>query len=179
MRLAKRSVCLSCGFGLGLLKFTYRYARVTPWTDSRRTDAVNMILHVCVCVSATDSFPLTVKSVLLVVKEVHKSKWREWNDTTQSDQSATTHSDNDEDTDGEDDPDIDKFDFRDALEIPAEEMKSIAKEYSTLDDRICAGIKWWVTSSQASWRKLLWALDAVQESKVADSIRDHAEDPTG
>ena len=138
----------------------------------------------CTCVSATDFLPLTEKNVLDVVRRVPAIKWRGWGGT---DHGEITHgsrpsiydgSDGDEASDGDDDPDT--FDFCDALGIPADEINSIAKSYSSLEDRICAGVRWWLRSgSQPSWRKLLWALDAVQESEVADDIRHRAEDPTG
>lgn len=130
------------------------------------------------CVSATDSIPLTEKTVLDVVRRVPAIKWRVWGGTTSDHGEIERESAGDEAGDGDDDPDA--FDFCDALGIPADEINSIAKSYSSLDDRIRAGIRWWLRQgSQPSWRKLLWALDAIQESEVADEIRHRAEDPTG
>ena len=74
----------------------------------------------------------------------------------------------------------DSFDFRIALGISAKEIESISKKKLSLTDHNTAGITlWWNNYSQPSWRKVLWALDAVKEGKLADEIRHCAEPPRG
>ena len=116
------------------------------------------------CVSAaTGNRPCSVENVLEVVLRVPANKWRDWKETTQRV-----------------DEESGEFDFRDALGIPANLMKSIARKCPSLPNRIRAGIKWWWKNyPQASWRKVVWALDTIQESELADEIRCYAEPPKG
>lgn len=124
-------------------------------------------VDLCVCVSATGTRPFTVKNVLEVVERVPANKWREWGETTQS-------------VGAEESAESDGFDFRDALGIPANRMESIARKCPSLAGRVRAGITWWWKNyPQASWRKVLWALDAIQEDELADEIRCYAEPPKG
>ena len=62
-------------------------------------------------------------------------------------------------------------------------LDEIEKQYQYDDDRLHAMIEYWLQGDgkdkEPSWRSLIWSLDHVYETKVADNIRHFAEPPRG
>ena len=67
----------------------------------------------------------------------------------------------------------------DELGIPYDQQNVIADKYSMNNDRVSAAVKWLQENQQMFWRAIVRALDAVEESKLADKVRDFLEPPAG
>ena len=67
----------------------------------------------------------------------------------------------------------------DELGIPQDQQNVIADEYSLNDDRVSAAVKWLQENQRMSWRTIVCALDAVDESTLADEVRPFLELPAG
>ena len=62
------------------------------------------------------------------------------------------------------------------LYISEEKMKEIQQVYSDPEEQKRQLILYWLsTDPLASWRRLIWRLDRMCQSPVADGIRDFAE----
>ena len=55
--------------------------------------------------------------------------------------------------------------------------------YQSHDDRLCAVIECWMQGDgidkKPSWRRIIFALDGAEETKIANNIRHHAEPVPG
>ena len=69
--------------------------------------------------------------------------------------------------------------FADELGIPYDKQNVIADEYSLNNDRVSAAVKWLQENQRMSWRTIVRALDAVEESKLADEVRMFVEPSAG
>ena len=67
----------------------------------------------------------------------------------------------------------------DELEIPYDQQDVIANKYPLNDDRVSAAVKWLQENWQMSWRAIVRALDAVEETELADEVRQFLEPPEG
>ena len=68
----------------------------------------------------------------------------------------------------------------DGLSIPPSKQAEIRRNSPDEMEQKRQAISWWInTDPLASWRRLITALDDMEETKVADSIRSNAEPLTG
>ena len=67
----------------------------------------------------------------------------------------------------------------DELGISYHQQNEIANKYLLNNDRASAAVKWLQDNQQMSWRVIVRALDAVEESKLADEVRKLLEPPSG
>ena len=66
------------------------------------------------------------------------------------------------------------------LYIPDSKQEEIRQNFPDEMDQKKQAISYWInTDPLASWRRLIIALDAIRETKLADSIRSNAEPLTG
>ena len=64
--------------------------------------------------------------------------------------------------------------------IPESKREKIRQKFPDEMEQKKQLITYWInTDPLASWRRLIWALDEVEETKTADSIRSYAEPLTG
>ena len=64
--------------------------------------------------------------------------------------------------------------------IPVSKREEIRQKFPDEMEQKKQLISHWInTDPLASWRRLIWALDAMKETKIADSIRSYAEPLTG
>ena len=66
------------------------------------------------------------------------------------------------------------------LLIPCSKREEIRKKFPNEMEQKKQLISYWInTDPMASWRRLIWALDVMKETKMADSIRSYSEPLTG
>ena len=66
------------------------------------------------------------------------------------------------------------------LTIPQSKRKKIRQTFPDEMDQKKQAVLYWInTDPEASWRRLIQILDAMRETKLADSIRANAEPLTG
>ena len=64
--------------------------------------------------------------------------------------------------------------------IPESKREEIRQKFPDEMEQKKQLITYWInTNPLASWRRLIWALDMIKETKTADSIRSYAEPLTG
>ena len=68
--------------------------------------------------------------------------------------------------------------FASKLGIPYDEQSLIAAKYPLNDDRVSAAVKG-LQENSLLWRAIVCALDAVEESTLADEAREFLEPPAG
>ena len=67
----------------------------------------------------------------------------------------------------------------DELEIPYDQQNAIADKYRRNNDRVSAAVRWLQENWRMSWRTIVRAFDAVEESELADEVRQFLESPAG
>ena len=110
------------------------------------------MLYITTCVYSMAGVPLTTSNVLAVVREVER-----WWGIVEGIGSLTS-----------------------CLCIPESKEKEIMANFPDEMDQKQQAISYWInTDPLASWRRLVIALDGVEETELADSIRSNFEPLTG
>ena len=68
----------------------------------------------------------------------------------------------------------------DILYVPDSKLDAIDADHTTDEGKKGAVIRYWLLRDPyASWRILIWRLDAYEKSDIADRMRNYAEKQTG
>lgn len=67
------------------------------------------------------------------------------------------------------------------LGVPKSKREEIREQFdSDKNGAVSACIQWWLQhATNVSWREIVYQLDCIGETEVADTMREHLEPPTG